>query len=1220
MGLTAKEQELRKLLDLPETIVFVGAGLSVWSGLPGWGKLIGQLIVFVEKKSGTSQQAARDCLQSGDFVGAADRLLRHIQLSELGTFLREDMGFTNVVPHRVHELATALGPTSFVTTNFDNLIEQQLFRCGHSAPRVISNQQLADLADVYRANARNFVFKVHGDINDVASLILTESQYQNIILGTGTSGISSVFKTLEILLATRPVLFIGYSLKDLDLSLVLRNLQNTFDRNAGTYWAIMPDLSNDEVAYLWETHRIRVFTYQTLPGETPDQKDHTPFVELLERLCAQSDASDSPSPTKPGATQYSNLLSFARYGTRLMNAGGEPGLEICAYLHGWPTRLPLDISARKFNGSPVTEIIAAFDASCVLSGPAGSGKSFAIRNHLAQQGEKIRDWALAEQTTKEMPEVPILVDARLYEGDFDSLIAASLPEDIDLSVWKGKVRVLLVVDSIDEMPARHLEEGFWAADLEKIIARFENCRIVFGTRRIDLIPIRDIAVFDLAPLGDKQIGEVLGERELNVAEISKEFKKLLRTPFVLRLASQFLRDKQMKQTAPSLFAAFVRRALVDAGLGAFADRALEKLQFLAFEANSTGRDTMGISPVEEAFSIFVVPVSSDNPPAARVIDRLVSAGLFVSEIDGRVRFIHRSVLEYLAGCELVRRYRQNNVNISELLGSRRWDNPFAWSVVLFKKKEIGTLVEKACQWDPLLALRMAHAAEVARDYLLNAVLDQISALPLLDEQAFSLGHEFGSVHFPASACDALHKLAESHANAGHGMLAGAAIAATLPHASVNQIRCYIDQLFTGQIDYNMGNHLGPALGRQFSDADLEYFLQRFGSAQLPDSVYDEEGQEDSQSVSIRHAISSTIGGLNFAYAAKVRDWSRNRSKRVRAVVVDALYESKHPDNRRYLVRQWELGVENASFALFLCVRSKWTGQDINNYFRCTTRRIKIMQSWLQQGFSEYRFELLAALCKKHPEWKLAVERLATAEPDTFLKKAFSLISPKTRKRATKNLLNKLAAGNISIDPKQLILLDLIDEQILCDDKKLLFALLETPNGDLLATLCQKFNFPSDYNIDPISAAEANNIIVIFRRWLGNSSKDAEYKAYLLSSFLVSNLGKEARNMLLRRSNDPKDPDRRVILSHIIRQMPSTTVSTDDLTPSTGNLLLETFLSAGRFDFFPSPGKFATERYVEDIVLPYAATMAEESDSRRRLELVLRDAGERHGRRYQPPWK
>jgi hypothetical protein len=176
----SKETEIVRILDMRDAVLFAGSGLSIWSGLPNWSELIERLIAFVETRTGSEQTAARRSFMERDFLVAAEHLLRRINRAEFIEFLRADLGFSAARPHQIHELFAQLGPTCIITTNYDQLIETQFLKSGHNPLRVITNRQVADFADIVRADAKDFVFKIHGSIDDSASIVLSESDYFSI--------------------------------------------------------------------------------------------------------------------------------------------------------------------------------------------------------------------------------------------------------------------------------------------------------------------------------------------------------------------------------------------------------------------------------------------------------------------------------------------------------------------------------------------------------------------------------------------------------------------------------------------------------------------------------------------------------------------------------------------------------------------------------------------------------------------------------------------------------------------------------------------------------------------------------------------------------------------------------------------------------------------------------------------------------------------------------
>lgn len=114
---------LRAFLNQPDTLLFVGSGLSLWSGIPGWRTIIERLVAAAEEK-GARTGIATQALASGNLLEAADAL--QLTASEIAHEMRTRLGFSTATPHEIHALLTRLGPQRFVTTNYDTLIEQQL--------------------------------------------------------------------------------------------------------------------------------------------------------------------------------------------------------------------------------------------------------------------------------------------------------------------------------------------------------------------------------------------------------------------------------------------------------------------------------------------------------------------------------------------------------------------------------------------------------------------------------------------------------------------------------------------------------------------------------------------------------------------------------------------------------------------------------------------------------------------------------------------------------------------------------------------------------------------------------------------------------------------------------------------------------------------------------------------------------------------------------------
>jgi hypothetical protein len=116
---------------------------------------------------------------------------------------------------------------------------------------------------------RFFVLKAHGDIDRGDSLILTTSDYREMI--HGNPAFSAMFSAL---LLTKAILFVGYSVSDPDFRMMLDRQLSIFRGSVPERYALMSKLGPIQKDVLWRTARIKVLPYD----------DHQEIVAILENL------------------------------------------------------------------------------------------------------------------------------------------------------------------------------------------------------------------------------------------------------------------------------------------------------------------------------------------------------------------------------------------------------------------------------------------------------------------------------------------------------------------------------------------------------------------------------------------------------------------------------------------------------------------------------------------------------------------------------------------------------------------------------------------------------------------------------------------------------------------------------------------------------------------------------------------------------------------------
>lgn len=165
----------------------------------------------------------------------------------------------------------SLDPRTIVTTNYDKVLER-LFSDGYTYLTYKSDNIAASIRQ-----GRPIVLKLHGTVDDPAGMILTRLDFSHL----RRSG-NQALAVLEALALTRTVLFLGYSLHDPDLHLILENQFGASGATVGHYLLAHSRAVSDEQRNVFSSaFGVEVLKYSGDPSRG--------FIEALERLTADVD-------------------------------------------------------------------------------------------------------------------------------------------------------------------------------------------------------------------------------------------------------------------------------------------------------------------------------------------------------------------------------------------------------------------------------------------------------------------------------------------------------------------------------------------------------------------------------------------------------------------------------------------------------------------------------------------------------------------------------------------------------------------------------------------------------------------------------------------------------------------------------------------------------------------------------------------------------------------
>lgn len=259
--------------------VYVGAGLSRPSGLPDWGTLLNNLIDHA-KDNGNINDEKRDELKKlnepSNYLLLAEEL-KDILSSDLPKYIKQKFDNRDLKPSDTLCEIVQLSYKFIITTNYDTLIEKAYAKVFSDIPNPLTYKNASAINYNILTN-EPFILKAHGDAKSAANeIILTEKDYRNIIFKE--KGYQSV---LHVLFSTCNVLFLGASLKDPELKLLLGYIHNIFHGGSPDHFALISkdEITTTEIDRWRKDFNINVITYD--PSNNHEEVGK--FVQTLKQM------------------------------------------------------------------------------------------------------------------------------------------------------------------------------------------------------------------------------------------------------------------------------------------------------------------------------------------------------------------------------------------------------------------------------------------------------------------------------------------------------------------------------------------------------------------------------------------------------------------------------------------------------------------------------------------------------------------------------------------------------------------------------------------------------------------------------------------------------------------------------------------------------------------------------------------------------------------------
>lgn len=1203
------------LLTRPDTIIFVGSGISRWSGLPDWSTLLKHLAEFVDAQGGNSV-AARRTLDKGDLLLTAGYLVDQINSSELGRFLREECQYGIAKPHSIHRIICELGPSCFITTNYDTLLEDQLRHSRRSETfHIVTNRHLAELADIQKARASHFVFKPHGDLTDVESIVLSQSQYDRLLHAN-----RHIPETLKTLLVTRPILFVGYGLRDPDFHNIQSLLQETFRGNAGEHFALMPDINEQEREYWRRNMGIRICSYSTRSSSGHKSADHSELIDILNTLAESTitrirTMQKGTEDTK--AQQKGLMFDLARHGARLKQFSDDTVIyPLRAHFEQWVERRVYPNQASRLHNAPLTRLLQEYDGSLILSGEAGSGKTHALRQYISKCGERLMNDCLEEGLSLRHLKVPIFLDLKLFDGNLQEFATRTLPETLNLENLSAIGKLCFVLDGINEIPASYLEDGRWRKEFDELYLAYPEAQFIVSARNHETLSDLKLPTFVIKSIDETYINEYLQRHNIQMDNLNSEVMTMLCKPLLLRIATDHFESLHDINVPTDLFNNYLKH--VQDHIREITSYELDLgilLPPLAFRMIDEGREFTGIQEFIDLLLDYPQKKTQLTPVAAKsVLNSMVSAGLLNSQTGGRLSFFHQSVTEFLAAKQLATRYLSEENLLDYVLKNRRWDYTLLLAADLLGKDNITPYIRKITRIDAALALRATKFVEFNQSHLRSIILETIVISPPTDSDVMLVAYELEKINFSTDNLAALHNLATRADSLG-----GAAAAAFIKLATTQDVRLYLKRLIECEFDYNYLNYLGETLASRLNREDVEYMIRQVCKLDLP--IYADHGDVVQKQRNIIWSIERVLQFLDASLMENViKDWRRYR-RWLQGVIAFSLRERESNTFRRYLNRFVEAKIPHSAFSLFFNLQYivKDKKRAVPNY---TERRLRIICTSIRDEIAikdgqelRWYLELLRLFCSESSKWRRELNSACQGETDPYLRLIFEVVSTHSDEQMAQIYAKRFLQSDDPVTELDLELLKITDDFNWYTHKELLLMLFKRRDAALaFAILYQTSHLNHDASLNLDIGDTSWWLLWLIEIDKLDPDKYLDFSG-LFGRFLAHHTDLQGRHEFVRRLNDENSPFRIVIAKYIISYLKG--ITTDNLTEDSSNLLIDIHLSDNkRMLPLPSIGSLVTEKFVEAKLLPLLQVRTRNEAFIQNLKVLLKQAGKQHARRYE----
>ncbi len=273
---------LKKAIENDELVLFIGAGLSCelknteGTTLGGWKEMVSSMLSYLNKEDYITDEELQSCEELGP-IKALQRLEnRGIDREKVRDFLQDyfTLGKENEFPlqEKLYSLSTKI-----ITTNYDLAFEKAIEKLDKEKAYKGQNKKLSKLlADPV------FLFKLHGCIEDINSMVLFPSDYRKLYNNYDRDAALALL-VFKFLIFSKTFLFIGTGMDEHQIINFFEEIKEVRD-------------SFNQKHYIITTDPLSIPTKFLTPIKINDYKEIPSYIDQLSDI--KKNAEEEKNPEK----------------------------------------------------------------------------------------------------------------------------------------------------------------------------------------------------------------------------------------------------------------------------------------------------------------------------------------------------------------------------------------------------------------------------------------------------------------------------------------------------------------------------------------------------------------------------------------------------------------------------------------------------------------------------------------------------------------------------------------------------------------------------------------------------------------------------------------------------------------------------------------------------------------------------------------------------------